>query len=43
MYSILPAVVSALFLGFGLYVLLTDGLTRLSTPFALMCVCTFGW
>lgn len=43
MYSILPALVSALFLGFGLYVLLTDGVTRLSTPFALMCVASFGW
>jgi signal transduction histidine kinase len=43
MYSILPAFVSALFLGLGLYVLLTEGLTRLSTPFALMCVCTFFW
>ena len=43
MYSILPAFVSALFLGLGLSVLLTEGLTRLSTPFALMCVCTFFW
>jgi signal transduction histidine kinase len=43
MYSILPAFVSALFLGFGLYVLLTEGVTRLSIPFALMCVTTFAW
>ncbi|WP_144153121.1 sensor histidine kinase [Paraburkholderia sp. BCC1885] len=43
MYSILPAFVSALFLGFGLYVLLTEGVTRLSMPFALMCVTTFAW
>jgi hypothetical protein len=43
MYSILPAFVSALFLGFGLYVLVTEGVTRLSTPFALMCVATFFW
>jgi hypothetical protein len=43
MYSILPAFVSALFLGFGLYVLLTEGATRLSVPFALMCVTTFAW
>jgi signal transduction histidine kinase len=43
MYSILPAFVSALFLGFGLYVLLTEGVTRLSVPFALMCLTTFAW
>jgi signal transduction histidine kinase len=43
MYSILPAFVSALFLGFGVYVLLTEGLTRLSVPFALMCATTFFW
>ena len=43
MYSILPAFVSALFLGFGAYVLLTEGVTRLSVPFALMCATTFFW
>ena len=43
MYSTLPAFVSALFLGFGVYVLLTEGVTRLSTPFALMCMATFAW
>jgi signal transduction histidine kinase len=43
MYSILPAFVSALFLGFGVYVLLTEGFTRLSVPFALMCATTFFW
>ncbi|KWI58822.1 hypothetical protein WM06_34020 [Burkholderia cepacia] len=43
MYSILPAFVSALFLGFGLYVLATKGLTRVSVPFALMCAATFVW
>ncbi|NIE57659.1 MULTISPECIES: sensor histidine kinase [unclassified Burkholderia] len=43
MYSILPAFVSALFLGFGLYVLATKGLTRVSVPFALMCATTFVW
>jgi signal transduction histidine kinase len=43
MYSILPAFVSAQFLGFGVYVLLTEGVTRLSVPFALMCVTTFIW
>ncbi|TKC91112.1 GHKL domain-containing protein [Trinickia terrae] len=43
MYVILPAFVSAMFLGFGLYVLLTEGITRLSVPFALMCMTTFAW
>lgn len=43
MYSILPAFVSAQFLGFGVYVLLTEGVTRLSVPFALMCATTFIW
>ncbi|WP_213308592.1 sensor histidine kinase [Paraburkholderia sacchari] len=43
MYSILPAFVSALFLGFGVYVLLTEGVTRLSLPFAAMCGTTFVW
>lgn len=43
MYSILPAFVSALFLGFGVYVLLTEGVSRLSLPFAAMCGTTFVW
>jgi len=43
MYSILPAFVSALFFGFGVYVLLTEGVTRVSVPFALMCATTFIW
>ena len=43
MYSLLPAFVSALFLGFGLYVLITEGLTRVSIPFVAMCGTTFVW
>lgn len=43
MYSILPAFVSALFLGFGIYVWLTEGVTQRSTPFVLMCMTTFVW
>lgn len=43
MYSLLPAFVSALFLGFGAYVLITEGLTRISMPFASMCTLTFAW
>lgn len=43
MYSLLPAFVSVLFLGFGLYVLTTEGVTRVSIPFAGMCAATFVW
>jgi signal transduction histidine kinase len=43
MYSLLPAFVSALFLGFGAYVLITEGVTRISAPFAAMCATTFAW
>lgn len=43
MYSLLPAFVSALFLGFGLYVLITEGVTRVSIPFVAMCATTFVW
>lgn len=43
MYSLLPAFVSALFLGFGIYVLVTVGTTRMSVPFVAMCATTFVW
>lgn len=43
MYAILPAFVSSIFLGYGLYVLVTKGVTRLTTSFFLMCVTTFAW
>lgn len=43
MYSLLPAFVSALFLGFGAYVLVTEGFTRVATPFIAMCGTTFVW
>lgn len=43
MYSLLPAFVSALFLGFGAYVLITEGVTRISVPFVAMCGTTFAW
>ena len=43
MYSLLPAFVSALFLGFGIYVLVTVGTTRMSVPFIAMCATTFVW
>ncbi|MDE1179418.1 sensor histidine kinase [Paraburkholderia sp.] len=43
MYAIPTAFVSAMFIVFGLYVLITQGLTRLSVPFLLMCATTFAW
>jgi two-component system, CAI-1 autoinducer sensor kinase/phosphatase CqsS len=43
MYSVLPAVVSAVFLGYGLYVLAVKGLTRVSASFFLLCLTTFFW
>lgn len=43
MYAIPTAFVSALFVVFGLYVLITQGVTRLSAPFLLMCATTFAW
>lgn len=43
MYAILPAFVSAIFLGYGLYVLVTQGVTRVSASFFLLCFTTFAW
>ncbi len=43
MYAIPTAFVSAMFVVFGLYVLITQGVTRLSVPFVLMCATTFAW
>jgi hypothetical protein len=43
MYSILPAFVSALFLCFGVYVLATEGVSRVSIPFVAICATTFVW
>lgn len=43
MYSVLPAVVSALFLGYGLYVLAEKGFSRVSTSFFILCITTFFW
>lgn len=43
MYSVLPAVVSALFLGYGLYVVAEKGFNRVSTSFFILCVTTFFW
>jgi len=43
MYSALPAIVSALFLGYGAYVVAVRGFNRVSTSFLLLCVTTFSW
>jgi two-component system CAI-1 autoinducer sensor kinase/phosphatase CqsS len=43
MYSILPAVVSLLFLGYGAYVLGSRGASRAALTFFLVCVTTFCW
>ncbi|QIM54309.1 sensor histidine kinase [Hydrogenophaga crocea] len=43
MYSLLPALVAGLFLGYGTYVLLTKGVNRVSRSFFLLCVTTFFW
>ncbi|UGQ46670.1 sensor histidine kinase [Massilia endophytica] len=43
MYSLLPAVVSALFISYGAYVLHSRGANRVSVTFFLLCITTFLW
>ena len=43
MHSLLPAVVSLLFLCYGAYVLQSRGMSRISLTFFLLCVTTFCW
>lgn len=43
MYSLLPALVSGLFLGYGLYVLSSSGFSRISLSFLALCLASFGW
>lgn len=43
MYSLLPALVSGLFLGYGLYVLAAKGRSRTSLCFFALCLTTFFW
>ncbi|GGZ10591.1 ATP-binding protein [Pseudoduganella plicata] len=43
MYSILPALVSVLFLGYGAYVLNSRGVNRISMIFFVVCLTTFSW
>ncbi|MYM83744.1 histidine kinase [Duganella sp. FT50W] len=43
MHSLLPAVVSMLFLCYGTYVLHSRGVNRISLTFFLLCMATFSW
>jgi hypothetical protein len=43
MYSVLPAIVSALFLGYGLYVVAEKGFSRVTTSFFILCITTSFW
>ncbi|MYN04724.1 histidine kinase [Pseudoduganella sp. DS3] len=43
MYSLIPAVVSALFIGYGLYVLRSRGPSRVGLSFFAVCATTFFW
>lgn len=43
MYSLLPALVSGLFLGYGVYVIAAKGLNRISVCFFVLCLTTFFW
>lgn len=43
MYSVLPAFVAALFLGYGVYVVAEKGFGPVSTSFFVLCITTFCW
>lgn len=43
MYTLLPEMVSLLFLGFGAYVLVSRGVNRVSASFFAVCAITFCW
>lgn len=43
MYSVLPAIVAMLFLAFGVYVVHSKGLNRVTTAFLILCITTFFW
>lgn len=43
MYSVLPALVSVLFLAYGLYVAARKGFNRVTTSFCVLCLATFFW
>ena len=43
MFSLLPGIVSLLFLAYGAYVLHSRGINRVSLTFFLLCTTTFFW
>ncbi|HWW04691.1 sensor histidine kinase [Collimonas sp.] len=43
MYSILPALVASVFLGYGLYVVCTQGFTRIGISFSALCIISAFW
>ena len=43
MYSVLPGIVSILFLAFGVYVVNSKGLNRVTTACLILCITTFFW
>jgi signal transduction histidine kinase len=43
MYSILPALVASVFLGYGTYVICTKGSSRITKVFFIVCVTSFFW
>jgi len=43
MYSVLPAIVSLIFLCYGIYALVDQGVTQISFSLFLLCITTFCW
>ena len=43
MYSVLPGIVSILFLGYGVYAVASRGFNRITGSFFLLCLTTFLW
>lgn len=43
MYSLLPALVASLFLGYGIFVACTQGFTRIGTSFFVLCMTSAVW
>jgi two-component system, CAI-1 autoinducer sensor kinase/phosphatase CqsS len=43
MYSLLPALVSGLFLAYGIYVVAAKGINRITISFFVLCIATFFW
>ncbi|MBV8633900.1 MAG: hypothetical protein JO002_05370, partial [Burkholderiaceae bacterium] len=43
MYSLLPALVASIFLGYGVFVACTQGFTRIGTSFFVLCITSAIW